>query len=152
MYHPAPTRSPTLVAPALFTQVETWSEDDPTHFTIVQTYPDGTVKTIYAAVEITCGDTVEFKTNECTDATFNACVHTSTGSSPIANLEKSLGREAGCYPYTNTDNLGVTTSLSGSVTGSPALDDPCATDEATATSSLSLMTAAAAIVSALALL
>jgi len=137
----------------LFTQVESWPEDDPTHFTIVQTYPDGSVNTIYAALEITCGDTsVDYKTNECTDNTFNACVHTSTASSPIADLAKTLGREAGCYTLTtSTDASGVTTTLSGSVTGSPALDDPCAADGATATSSLSLMTAAAAAI-ALALL
>lgn len=145
--------------PSTFSTIVTYSGGDGKVANLAQvmatvTSSEGT-SVFYHTYQIGCpagGDAVTVQVNECTDATSGTCVYAATQVYTRENWKKACAVQAGCFTLAHTNIAGVTETVSGTASGAAATQLNCLQEDGAAATRISVMAAAVALVSALALL
>ena len=145
-------------APSVLSSVQSYSGGDGNVANLAQmmateTTSDGT-SVYYYTLQIECpgdGDVVTVQGRRCADASYGSCAALWTQVYTRENWKKAAGGETGCYVVAHTE-AGVTRTVSGTSSGEAPTQLNCLQEDGAAATRISVMAAAVAFVSAVALL
>ena len=145
-------------APSVASTVLSWSGGDGKVADLAQLMTTRTTSdppsVEYFTLQIDCpadGDAVTVQGRKCADASYGTCAASWTQVYTRENWKKAMAVETGCFVVAHTED-GVTSTVSGTASGAAADQLNCLKEDGAAATRISVMAAAVAFVSAVALL